>query len=107
MFALGRTAFVWGFAIIIFFEGEAFLLLTFGRADEDFSTRFFAVALALATGFFFAGERLEAGFAIFFAAFFLTAGFAGFLARVRAPSVLLAFAGLRFEVVLPVDLLAI
>jgi hypothetical protein len=104
---MGRAALVRGFATFVFFEGVALLLVTFGRADEDFNARFLAVALALAAGFFFAGERLEVGFTIFFAAFFLAAGFARFLACVRAPTVLPAFAGLRFEVVLPVDFLAI
>ena len=93
MSALGRTAFVRGFATIALFDGAAFLLVTFGRADEDLSTGFLAVALVLAMDFFFAGERLEVSFEIFFAAFLLTVGFTGFLAPFLAPSVLLAFSG--------------
>ena len=107
MSALGRTAFVRGFATIVLFDGAAFLLVTSGRADEDLSTRFLAAALVLAIDFFVAGEGLEVGFEIFFAAFDLAFGFTGFLAPFLARSVLLAFSGLRFEVVLPVDFFAI
>ena len=107
MSTLGRTAFVRGFATIVLFDGTAFLLVTSGRADEDLSARFLAAALVLAIDFFVAGEGLEVGFEIFFAAFDLAFGFTGFLAPFLAPSVLLAFAGLRIEVVLPVDFFAI
>ena len=105
MFALGRTAFVGGFETFVLFEDAALFFTTFSRADRDFDTFFFVAVLV--GGFFLAGERLETDFTTLFATFFLAAGFVDFLARVRAPSVFLAFAGLRFEVVLPVDFLAI